>query len=117
MYLKDLIPSLERKSNDLNQECTLLEEHVKSYNQRLSLYDELQNMRFGLKELKLLRNTINEIAYANNIPADQAQQNHQRRGDPVRQEGGELPGVRLACIDQHDARLNCQNRQTSISTA
>ncbi len=31
-------------------------------------------MGFGLKELKLLCNTINEIAYANNIPADQAQQ-------------------------------------------
>ncbi len=31
-------------------------------------------MGLGLKELKLLRNTINEIAYANNIPADQAQQ-------------------------------------------
>ncbi len=31
-------------------------------------------MGFGLKELKLLRNTINEIAEANKIPADQAQQ-------------------------------------------
>ena len=31
-------------------------------------------MGFGLKELKLLRNTINEIAYANNIPQNQAQQ-------------------------------------------
>jgi DNA-binding transcriptional MerR regulator len=71
---KALIPGLERRWDDLKQECSILEEHVKSYNQRLSLYDELQNMRFGLKELKLLRNTINEIAYANNIPADQAQQ-------------------------------------------
>jgi hypothetical protein len=74
LSLKALIPGLERKYNDLNQDCSILEEHVKSYNQRLSLYDELQNMRFGLKELKLLRNTINEIAQANNIPADQAQQ-------------------------------------------
>ena len=31
-------------------------------------------MGFGLKDLKLLRNTINEIAYANNIPQNQAQQ-------------------------------------------
>ena len=31
-------------------------------------------MGFGLKELKLLRNTINEIAYANNIPQNQTQQ-------------------------------------------
>jgi hypothetical protein len=71
---KASIPGLERRCDDFKQECSILEEHVKSYNQRLSLYDELQNMRFGLKELKLLRNTINEIAYANNIPADQAQQ-------------------------------------------
>jgi uncharacterized protein YlxW (UPF0749 family) len=74
LSLKALIPGLERKYNDLNQECSILEEHVKSYNQRLSLYDELQNIGFGLKELKLLRNTINEIAYANKIPTDQAQQ-------------------------------------------
>ena len=40
----------------------------------LSLYNELQAMGFGLKELKLLRNTFNEIAYANNIPLDQAHQ-------------------------------------------
>ena len=58
----------------MNQECTLLEEHVKSYNQKLSLYDELQTIGIGLKELKLLRNTINEIAYENKIPTDQAQQ-------------------------------------------
>jgi cell division protein FtsB len=68
------ISCLERKYDDLKQECSTLEEHVKSYNQKLSIYDELQYMGFGLKELKLLRNTINEIAYANKIPTDQAQQ-------------------------------------------
>jgi hypothetical protein len=47
---------------------------VKSYNQKLSLYEELKSMGFGLKELKLLHNTINETAEANKIPADQAQQ-------------------------------------------
>jgi hypothetical protein len=38
--------------------------------------DELQDMGFGLKELKQLRNTINEIANANanNIPKNQAGQ-------------------------------------------
>ncbi|HZD82868.1 MAG TPA: hypothetical protein VE076_08330 [Nitrososphaeraceae archaeon] len=69
-----LIPGLKKKCDDLNQECSTLEQLVNSYNQRLSLYDELQAMGFGLKELKLLRNTINETTYANNIPADQAQQ-------------------------------------------
>ena len=47
---------------------------MNSYNQTLSLYNELQDMGFGLKELKQLRNTFNEIAYANNIPKDQAGQ-------------------------------------------
>ena len=71
---KALIPDLKKKYDDLNQECSTLEQSVNSYNQKLSLYDELQAMGLGLKELKLLRNTINEIAYANKIPADQAQQ-------------------------------------------
>ena len=31
-------------------------------------------MRFGLEELKLLSNTINEIAVANNMPLNEAQQ-------------------------------------------
>ena len=56
------IPDLKKKYDDLNQECSILEQYVNSYNQKLSLYDELQDMGFGLKELKLLRNTINEIA-------------------------------------------------------
>ena len=30
-------------------------------------------MEFGLEELKLLQNTINEIAVANNIPLNEAQ--------------------------------------------
>jgi hypothetical protein len=38
------------------------------------LNNELQAMGFGIKELKLLRNIIQEIADANNIPPDQAQQ-------------------------------------------
>jgi cell division protein FtsB len=69
-----LIPDLKKKYDGLNQECSTLEQLVNSYNQKLSLSDELASMGFGLKELKLLRNTINEIIEANNIPADQAQQ-------------------------------------------
>jgi hypothetical protein len=65
---------LVSKHKHLEHECSTVEEHVKSYNQKLSIYDELQYMGFGLKELKLLRDTINEIAQANNIPANQAQQ-------------------------------------------
>jgi hypothetical protein len=37
------------------------------HTQILSVYNELCAMGFGLKELKLLRYTISEIVYANNI--------------------------------------------------
>ena len=56
------IPNSKKKYDDLNQECSRLEQYVNSYNQTLSLYNELQDMGFGLKELKQLRNTFNEIA-------------------------------------------------------
>ena len=56
----------------------MLEQSVNSCNQTLSLYNELQDMGLGLKELKLLRNTFNEIAYANNILKDQACQKFYR---------------------------------------
>jgi cell division protein FtsB len=74
LHYQAAIPDLRRKYDGLNEECSTLEQLVNSYNQKLSLSDELESMGFGLKELKLLRNTINEIAEANNIPADQAQQ-------------------------------------------
>jgi hypothetical protein len=64
--------NLENKYNDLNQECSNLQQWVNSYNQKLSLCGELENMGFGLKELKLLRNTILEVAEANNIPRKDA---------------------------------------------
>ena len=68
------IPNLKKKYDDFNQECSMLEQLMNSYNQTLSLYDELQDMGFGLKELKQLPNTFNEIAYANNISKDQVGQ-------------------------------------------
>ena len=71
---REAIPNLKKNYDDLNQGCSMLEQSVNSYNQTLSLYDELQAMGFGLKELKQLRNTFNEIACANNILKDQAGQ-------------------------------------------
>src|SRR6478672_8589422 len=71
---KNSIPDLKIKCDGLNQECSKLEQSVNSCKQKLSLNNELQSMGFGIKELKLLRNTIKEIADANNnIPPDQAQ--------------------------------------------
>ena len=61
-----IIPALEKKYVKLSGDCVSLEETVNSYRQRLSVYDELEQMGFGLKELKLLWHTINEIAEANN---------------------------------------------------
>jgi hypothetical protein len=45
---------------------------VASFNQSLSVYNQLADMNFGLKQLKLLWNAILEIAAANNIPREQA---------------------------------------------
>ena len=71
---KNSIPDLKIKYDGLNQEYSKLEQSVNSCKQKLSLNNELQAMGFGIKELKLLRNTIKEIADANNIPPDHAQQ-------------------------------------------
>lgn len=56
----------------LNQERSRLQNEVASFNQSLSVYNQLDDMNFGLKELKLMWNTILEIAAANNIPREQA---------------------------------------------
>lgn len=62
---KILNTGLEIRYNYLDQECSKLQ-------QKISLCSELDHMGFGLKELKLLRNAIIEIAAANNIPENQA---------------------------------------------
>jgi DNA repair exonuclease SbcCD ATPase subunit len=57
----------------LSQEKSELQNVVASCKQSLSVYNQLAaDMNFGLKELKLLWNTILEIAAANNIPREQA---------------------------------------------
>ncbi|HET7284441.1 MAG TPA: hypothetical protein VFI70_07120 [Nitrososphaeraceae archaeon] len=57
----------------LSQEKSELQNVVASCKQSLSVYNQLAaDMNFGLKELKLLWNTILEIASANNIPREQA---------------------------------------------
>jgi hypothetical protein len=68
------VKELEDKAGILGRDCSVLEQLVTSYNQKLSLYNELEAMGLGLKELKLLWHTIREIAEANNIPLDQAPQ-------------------------------------------
>ena len=67
------ITGLKMECNDLKQECSWLKQSVESYKQELSLYHELEAAGFDLEKLKLLSN-IKNIAKANNIPTDQAQQ-------------------------------------------
>jgi myosin heavy subunit len=68
-----LVQELENKVNSFKQQCWLLEQMANSHNQSISIYKELEVMGFGLKQLRLLYHTKNEIADANNIRPDQAQ--------------------------------------------
>jgi hypothetical protein len=73
-FCRKIIPVLENKYVTLNGLCTSLGEMANFNRQKLSRADELEQMGVGLKELKLLYNTINEIAEANNVSSDQAVQ-------------------------------------------
>ena len=64
---QDSITKLKSQHDALNCDCSFLQQRVSSYNQSLSIYDELEAMGFGLKELKFLWHTVREIAVANNI--------------------------------------------------
>ena len=71
--LQDSVRMLQNESNYLGQKCFSLENTVNSHKQIISIFKELEGMGFGLEELKLLSNTINEITVANNIPLNEAQ--------------------------------------------
>jgi predicted nucleic acid-binding Zn-ribbon protein len=73
-FARDSIPALENKFANLNGQCILLDQTIASHRQTLAVYYELEQMSFGLKELKLLRHTVVEIAKANNISSKQALQ-------------------------------------------
>jgi hypothetical protein len=74
MQYKASITDLEVKCNYLNQEHTNLKHSADFCKQELSLYHELESAGIDLEKLKLLRNSIKNIAKTNNIPKDQAQQ-------------------------------------------
>ncbi len=71
---RDSIPALQNKFENLKGECDFLEQTIATHHQTLAVYNELEQMGFGLKELKLLRHTIAETAKANNISNKQAVQ-------------------------------------------
>jgi hypothetical protein len=72
--LEDSVRMLQNEYNFLGQKCSSLENTVNSHEQIISILKELEAMEFGPEELKLLWNTINEIAAANNMPLYEAQQ-------------------------------------------
>ncbi len=59
--------NLEVRVGTLVKTCNDLEQRIIFHRQTLSVYNELEAIGFGLKELKLIWSTINEIAAANNI--------------------------------------------------
>jgi hypothetical protein len=66
------VQNLENTVNKLKQEKSSIEQALYFHNQTLSVYNMLDRMQFGLKELKQLRSTIIEIGIANNMSSDQA---------------------------------------------
>jgi uncharacterized protein (DUF433 family) len=58
---------LEDRKMNLQSDCSFFESQVNLHSQRLYVYDELNSMGFGLTKLKIIRNTIKEIAAENNI--------------------------------------------------
>ena len=66
--LRQSVQKLEARFTDLIQQCSKAEATLNIHTQTISKYTELESMEFGLKELTLLWNIVNEIADANNIP-------------------------------------------------
>jgi hypothetical protein len=64
------IPAYQNSLAILAVYCTSFVQMLNFNRQKLSVSDELEQMGFGLKELKLLWHTINEISEANNITSE-----------------------------------------------
>ncbi len=67
--LQDSKASLEGAIRNLKDQRSGLEVFVNKHNQLLNIYQHLEVMGFGLKELQFLWNTVMEIARENNIPS------------------------------------------------
>src|SRR6476660_2917440 len=66
------VQNLENILNNLNQQKSFLEQATYLHNESLAVYNDLDHIDVGLKQLKQLRNTIIEIGIANNMSYDQA---------------------------------------------
>jgi outer membrane murein-binding lipoprotein Lpp len=65
--LQSQVDGLEVRLKGAEQEYSIAEEKLASSKQALGVYNELQNMGFGLKELELLKSIVTEISKSNNI--------------------------------------------------
>jgi len=72
--LEEKARSLNKERQFLEQKCSILEQGELVHAHRISIYEELEKMGMGIKELKLLRHTVAEIATANKISEDKAVQ-------------------------------------------
>jgi hypothetical protein len=65
--LQSQVDAIEVRLKRAEQDHSIAEEKLASSKQALGVDNELQNMGFGLKELKLLKSTVLEISASNNI--------------------------------------------------
>src|SRR5215213_1507787 len=64
-YLPKRVNELVKRKLMLEQNCVILENRISVHYQKLSLLDELRSMGLGFNHLKILCNTIREIAAEN----------------------------------------------------
>jgi hypothetical protein len=69
-FYQNRLTAIKYELDGLTQARIVLEQLVQSHNQTLSIYKQLDGIGFGLRELKLLYHTIEEISAANNILTD-----------------------------------------------
>jgi hypothetical protein len=69
-FYQNRLTAIKYELGGLTQARIVLEQLVQSHNQTLSIYKQLDGIGFGLRELKLLYHTIEEISAANNILTD-----------------------------------------------
>jgi hypothetical protein len=69
---KKRVKSLKEKFQALQLNCSNLEQEELSRSYSISIYQDLEKMGMGIKQLKRLLNIVTEIATANNISQDEA---------------------------------------------
>ena len=72
--LERSVKMLKSEFNYLSQQCSFAQNTLNSYSPTISALKELETMGYGVKDLKLIWHTINEVAGANNMPSYEAQQ-------------------------------------------